>query len=221
MNKNTKIYVVKFILNTYISNFLFPTGSTDPEWGILKPLMSVRPSVRACVRASGTVSQRCLDGFIWYFTGSWPISVGLCPSFQILKKVKIGNFTAVFLKKKLPHFKMSQLCSETILRNGLMDSCESFQQNDQHSRDDICFFRLWKKWKLVILWQFCWWFSSWFNQTCMIVCYLYFEIGFSLLSVCFLRIHKGFICSVFDSMVWFEDYNTIYWMFLDLMHDSM
>ena len=205
----------------YVCNYYSPLGLLTQR-GILKPLMSVRASVRPSVRACDwyRISEMPWRIHLIFYRIMTHIS-GVMPVFSDFEKNQNWRFYGRFSEKKLPDSKMLQVCSETVLRNGLMDSCETFQQNDQHSRDDICIFRLWEKWKLVILWQFCWWFSSLFNLTCMIVCYLYIEIGFSLLSVCFLRIHKGFICSVFDSMVWFEDYNTIYWMFLDLMHDAM
>ena len=188
------------------------------HWGILKPLMSVRLCVCACVWYR--ISE--MPGWIYLIFYMVVTNVsGVMPVFSDFEKSQNWQFYGHFSENFRPAFKIVQVCSETVLWNGWMDSYEILKQYGQYSRDEFSFCRFWEIWKLVILWQFCWWFSSWFNQTCMIVCYLYFEIGFFLLSVCFLRIHKGFICSVFDSMVWFEDYNTIYWMFLDLMHDSM
>ena len=52
--------------------------------------------VRVCVCAFHAVSQRWLDGLIWYFTASWSMFLEWCPSFQILKKIKINDFTAIF-----------------------------------------------------------------------------------------------------------------------------
>ena len=69
---------------------LFPTGSSDPWWGIIKLLMSVRPS--------GVISQRWLDGCFWNHNMLFPSTLGWCPSLRNFKILKNGRLTVVLLK---------------------------------------------------------------------------------------------------------------------------
>ena len=121
---------------------LLPTGSSDPEWGIFKLRMSVHACVRACVHLV-LYLRDALMALFDILQDHVPCPWGYACFFRFRKKIKIGNFTAIFQKKiNLPDFKMLQVCSESVLRNGLMDSFEILQQYDQHSTNEFCFFRI-------------------------------------------------------------------------------
>ena len=107
-------------------------------------------------------TQKRLDGLIWNSTALWPTFQRLFLSFQILKELKICDFTAVFLKKNLPDFKMLLVCYESVLRNDWMDSFEILQHYDQHFGNFFYYFRFWKNWKLATLRPFFWIFFAWF-----------------------------------------------------------
>ena len=134
--------------------FIIPHWVYWPIWGILKPLMSVRPSVRASVRSTSYLRDGLTDsfdilqldsthswdgarlfrfwkkwklailwqffwkfhaqiqdstfmfggsthrwpvGFIGNFTAEWPTFQRWFLAFQILKRIKIGDFIVVFL----------------------------------------------------------------------------------------------------------------------------
>ena len=51
--------------------------------------------------ASGLRTPTWMDGFIWYFTAWWPVSLGWNLSAWILKNMKCGDFMAVFLTFQL------------------------------------------------------------------------------------------------------------------------
>ena len=71
--------------------------------------------------------------------------------FSDLEKNQNWRFYGRLSENFLPDFKMLQVCFESVLRNGWMDSFEILQQYDQHSRDDFCIFRFLEILKLVIL----------------------------------------------------------------------
>ena len=197
-----------------VTNHFYSPLGFQPIWGILKPLMSVCACVRVCVCPWPTVAQRWLDGFIWYFAAWWPISLGWCPSFRILKKIKIGNFMAVFHNfilgfqpwyqhiqtqcSEMAGWILMKLCSNMHYIPGMISVFTEFEKN--------------KNWRfygnisggfpLDLIWHV----DSMFG--------VYRNCFFSWLSVCF----NCFMCRLWlycmIQLFSLKDHNTLYYMYI-------
>ena len=141
------INIISWTLCNFLGTFCHysPLGF-QPIWGILKPLMSVCLSVclSVCVSVCPSVANCSSEMAGWIhliFYSMMTHIPGMMPFFSDLEKIENWQFYGSFSYNFWPEFYMVQACSETVLRNGSMNSLETSQQHALYSRDDFHVFR--------------------------------------------------------------------------------
>ena len=91
-----------------------------------------------------------LNGFIRYFIAWWP-SLWWNLSVWILKQMKMGDFTAVFLTFQL---NIDYVHHNLEFLHGWLDLSDISKHDDLYLRDETCLFGFWKKWKLKAIFSY-------------------------------------------------------------------
>ena len=115
----------------------------------------VRASVRPSVRASVPCHISEMPGWIHLIFYSWityiPVVMHVFSEFEKVENWRFyGSFSSFFLSD----LDLGSVWSDFILWNGWMDSFDILQLDNLYSWDDAHLFRIWKSWKLAILWTF-------------------------------------------------------------------